>query len=152
MDTQQVWDVLLSLPIGTVVAWIFVICAILAGVGTAAIKLYKVFSKYRDLKERNEEAQDTLTEHGESIKEIKDILTKMQASLDEQREVNLKQLRHDIVHTCDDAIAAGYISIGKLKSLEEMFEEYVELFHGNGYVKTLVMKVRQLPIVGKLDD
>ena len=33
-----------------------------------------------------------------------------------------------------------------------MYEEYVEIFHGNGYVKTLMERVRKLPIVGKLDD
>ena len=46
----------------------------------------------------------------------------------------------------------GEISINKLRSLEEMYEEYVEIFHGNGYVKTLMERVRKLPIVGKLDD
>jgi len=33
-----------------------------------------------------------------------------------------------------------------------MYDEYVEIFHGNGYVKTLVTRVRKLKIIGKLDD
>ncbi len=33
-----------------------------------------------------------------------------------------------------------------------MYDEYTEIFHGNGYVKTLVMRVRELPIIGKLDE
>ena len=36
--------------------------------------------------------------------------------------------------------------------LKQMFEEYTKVFHANGYVKTLVMKTRQLPVVGKLDE
>jgi hypothetical protein len=76
----------------------------------------------------------------------------MNKSLDEQKEVNLKQIRHTIVHTCEDALEKGEISINKLRSLEEMYDEYVDIFHGNGYVKTLVMRVRKLKIVGKLDD
>ena len=66
--------------------------------------------------------------------------------------MNLKQIRHTIVHTCEDALDKGEISINKLRSLEEMYDEYVKIFHGNGYVKTLVMRVRKLKIVGKLDD
>lgn len=33
-----------------------------------------------------------------------------------------------------------------------MFEEYTTIFHGNGYVKTMVYKVRELPVKGKLDN
>ena len=39
-----------------------------------------------------------------------------------------------------------------LRSLEELYEEYTRIFNGNGYVKTLVMKVRALPVVGVLDE
>ena len=73
-------------------------------------------------------------------------------SLDEQKEVNLKQVRYNIVHACDDAISAGAISAGKLRSIEEMYEEYTSIFHGNGYVKTMVLKARQLPISRQLDE
>ena len=86
------------------------------------------------------------------IEEIDKSLKTMNKSLDEQKEVNLKQIRHTIVHTCEDALEKGEISINKLRSLEEMYDEYVDIFHGNGYVKTLVMRVRKLKIVGKLDD
>lgn len=83
---------------------------------------------------------------------INAMLEKIQLSLDEQRDVNLKQIRHTIVHTCEDALERGQISINKLRSLEEMFDEYTGIFHGNGYVKTLVTRVRELEIIGKLDD
>ena len=49
-------------------------------------------------------------------------------------------------------IHKGEISINKLRSLEEMYDEYVKIFHGNGYVKTLVIRVRKLKIVGKIDE
>ena len=37
MNTNEVWDILSNLSIGTVVAWISVICAIIAAICTAAI-------------------------------------------------------------------------------------------------------------------
>ena len=83
---------------------------------------------------------------------VNESLAKINKRLDEQSDVNLKQVRHTIVHTCYDAIAAGEIQVGKLKSLEEMFDEYLNVFHGNGYVKSLVERVRKLPVVGSLDD
>lgn len=152
MDTNSVWDLLSSIPIGTVVAWIVVIFAIITAICTGTIKLYKVFTKYKKIKDENEEQKKLLEEHGNVLKEVNDSLKTIKESLDEQKEVNLKQIRYTIVHTCDEAIHDGEISAGKLRSLEEMYEEYVEIFHGNGYVKTLVKKVRELPVVGKLDE
>ena len=46
MDTKSVWDLLSSIPIGTIVAWISVICAIIVALCTGTIKLYKVFTKH----------------------------------------------------------------------------------------------------------
>ena len=86
------------------------------------------------------------------MRDIDDTLQEIKKSLDEQKEVNLKQIRHTIVHTCEDALDKGEISINKLRSLEEMYDEYVKIFQGNGYVKTLVIRVRKLKIVGKIDE
>ena len=86
-----------------------------------------------------------MTQICEQLANIKD-------ALDVQKEVNLKQVRYQIVHTCDDAINAGYITAGKLKSVEELYDEYTGIFHGNGYVKTLMEKTRELDIRGKLDE
>lgn len=152
MDTKSVWDLLSSIPIGTIVAWIIVICAIIAALCTGTIKLYKIFTKYKEMKDKDKKQTEVIENHEKILCEIDKSLKTMNKSLDEQKEVNLKQIRHTIVHTCEDALEKGEISINKLRSLEEMYDEYVDIFHGNGYVKTLVMRVRKLKIVGKLDD
>ena len=152
MDTQSIWDLLSSIPIGTIVAWIVVICAIITVLCTGAIKLYKVFTKYKEMKDKDLKQTEVIINHDNTLREIEKSLQSINKSLEEQKEVNLKQIRHAIVHTCEEALEKGEISINKLRSLEEMYEEYVEIFHGNGYVKTLMERVRKLPIVGKLDD
>lgn len=152
MTTTSIWAQLAEIHIGTVVSWIIVIGAIVGAISGVTVKLYKVFTKYQKLKDDNEKQAETLRQHDETIREIKDMLSDIKSSLDEQKKVNLEQVRFNIVHTCEDAIAQEYITIGKLKSLEEMFEEYTKVFHANGYVKTLVMKTRQLPVMGKLDE
>lgn len=152
MDTQSIWDLLSGIPIGTLVAWIIVIFAIISILCTVTIRLYKIFEKYKEVKDKNEKQEKIIEGHEKTLEEIEKSLVSIKKSLDEQKEVNLKQIRHTIVHTCEDAIDKGEISINKLQSLEEMFDEYTEIFHGNGYVKTLVKKVRELPVVGNFDE
>lgn len=152
VDTTPVWGMLFNLTIGQVVAWIAVIAAIIAGIVAATIKLYKAFSKVKALKDADTDKTETLKKHDEMMDKICDRLDGIQKALDEQKDVNLKQIRYQIVHTCDDALDAGFITAGKLKSLEELFEEYTEIFHGNGYVKTMMKKTRCLDVRGKLDE
>lgn len=152
MDTQSVWELLSDISVGTIVAWIIVICAIIAALCTGTIKLYKAFEKYKEVKDKNVEQEKIIREHEKTLNDISKSLQDIQKSLDEQKEVNLKQIRHTIVQTCEDALDRGEISINKLRSLEEMYDEYIEIFHGNGYVKTLVLRTRELPITGKLDN
>lgn len=152
MDSQSVVNTLSSITVGQIIAWASVIVAIITAICTGTIKLYKVFTKYREAKEKNEKQESIIESHEGTLKEIDNTLLEIKKSLEEQKVVNLKQVRHTIVHTCEDALDRGEISINKLRSLEEMYEEYIDIFHGNGYVKTLVEKVRQLKVVGKTDD
>ena len=152
MDTKSVWDLLSSISIGTVIAWTTVILAIIAFISTGTVKMYQLFEKYKKAKDKNESQETVIKSHDNTLKEIEKALLEIKDSLNEQKEVNLKQIRHTIVHTCEEALEKGEISINKLRSLEEMYEEYVDVFHGNGYVKTLIYKVRKLKVVGKLDD
>lgn len=149
MNTNEVWNVLSNLKIGTVVAWISVICAIIAAICTAAIKLYNIFEKYKKSKDKTAKQEEVIVQHNEAFAEIRAQLKSISEALNEQKEVNLKQVRHTIVHTCEDALERGEMSINKLQSLEEMYEEYTDLFHGNGYVKTLMTRVRkEVKIIG----
>lgn len=149
MNTNEVWDILSNLSIGTVVAWISVICAIIAAICTAAIKLYNIFEKYKKSKDKTAKQEEVIAQHNEAFAEIRAQLKSISEALNEQKEVNLKQVRHTIVHTCEDALERGEMSTNKLQSLEEMYEEYTDLFHGNGYVKTLMTRVRkEVKIIG----
>lgn len=152
METQQVWDSLSNLTIGTIVAWTTVIIAIISTICFGTIKLYKIFIQYKRFKDKEDSQNQIIEHHEQTLKEIEMSLRSIQKSLSEQKEVNLKQIRHTIVHTCEDALERGEISINKLRSLEEMYGEYVDLFHANGYVKTLVNRVRGLNIIGKSDE
>ena len=149
MDTQPVWDSLSSFSVGQVVAWIIVIGTILSALCAGTIKLYKVFTKYRDMKDKEQKQETIIETHDKTLNEIKDSLQDIKNSLNEQKDVNLKQLRHTIVQTCEDCLEKGEISINRLRSLEEMYSEYVDVFHANGYVKILVERVRTLKIVGR---
>ena len=152
MDNSSAVEALSSITVGQIIAWFSVITAIITAICTGTIKMYKLFTKYREAKDRHEKQDEIIKSHDATLKEIDATLQVIRKSLEEQKDVNLKQVRHTIVHTCEDALDRGEISINKLRSLEEMYEEYTDVFHGNGYVKTLVEKVRQLKVVGKLDD
>lgn len=149
MDTQPVWESLSSISIGQVVAWIIVICAIISAICAGTIKLYKIFTKYSSIKEKEKKQESIIEAHDKTLEEIKDSLQEIKDSLNEQKEVNLKQLRHTIVQTCEECLDKGEISINRLRSLEEMYAEYINVFHANGYVKVLVERTRTLQIVGR---
>jgi len=152
MNTQSVWDFLFTVPVGKIVAWLAVIASITGTACAGTVKLYKMFEKYSEIKNENEEQKKLLKKHDDVLDNIRNSLDRINNSLDVQKDVNLKQIRYTIIHTCDDALAAGEISSSKLRSLEEMFEEYTDVFHGNGYVKTLIMKVRKLPVTVRVDE
>lgn len=71
--------------------------------------------------------------------------------MEENDRLELKNLRHKIVHAAEEYIANDKITIRQLKALEELFEEYHKR-NGNSYVTTLMQKVRLLPVIGELDE
>jgi len=153
MDTKDVWEVLAQIPIGVLVAWVLVIITLIATIIAGIVRLYKVFTKVREVQDENEKYKAKIDGQEEKLDKILDDLNQIKKDLDEQKDVNFKQVRYNIVHTCDNAIAKGEISAGKLRSLEEMYEEYTDVFHGNQYVSTLMHKVRKdCKIVRPLDD
>ena len=147
MDTQPVWDSLSSFSIGQLVAWIIVISTIISILCAGTIKLYKIFTKYRNMKDKEQKQETIIENHDNTLKDIKNSLQEIKNSLNEQKEVNLKQLRYTLVQTCEDCLEKGEISTNRLRSIEEMYSEYVDVFHANGYVKVLVERVRDLKIV-----
>lgn len=152
MDTQSVWDSLSSIPVGTVVAWITVICAIIAAISTGAVKLYKVFERYKGYKEEDEAQKELLKKHDEILGDISQSLMAIKDSMEIQKDVNKKRLRYDITKLCNRALSERHVTVSILKSIEEMFEDYVGVYNGNSWVKTLVFKVRKLPVIEDLDE
>lgn len=149
MDTKPILSFLSNIPLGTIVGWLIVILGIISGLCAGTIKLYKLFTKYRDMKDKNEKQTSVIESHEKTLKEIEASLRTIQTALVEQRDVNLKQVRYTIIRICEEALERKEISTNKLRSLEEMYDEYVDIFHGNGYVKTLVKRVRkEVTIIG----
>lgn len=152
MDTKSVWEILASIPIGTIVAWCIVIVAIISVLCTIVIKLYTAFEKTHKLKEENDNFKTLVETHTKQLANFEITLNEIKQALDVQRDVNLRQIRHEIVNSCEIALKNNYITTSSLCSLEEMYEEYKNIFHGNGYVKTLIEKVRKLKVEENFED
>lgn len=152
MDTQSVWDVLSAIPIGTIVAWVVVIFAIITAICTAAVKLYKVFTKYKELKDRNEKQVAQIERHEELLKDIQSSLDSIQKTISEEKEVQGRGLRHDITKRCNKAIEDGHITLSMLKSIDEMFDDYDKVYKQNHWVHQLVDKVHTLNIIRDIYD
>ena len=114
-------------------------------------QLYKIFEKTHEINEQNDKYLRMIENHDEELKKINEKLTYIQNNLDKRDEADLKRIRYSIVRAGEEYISVGEITIRQLKALEEMFEDYHDK-HGNGYVTTLMHKVRALPIIGRLDE
>lgn len=83
-------------------------------------------------------------------------LNEINRKLEKQEQTDLKKLRHTIVRAGEEAITNGQITVRSLRSIEELYEEYSGMHEpngqpANGYVKTLMHKVREVTVIGKLD-
>lgn len=152
MDKSDVIKYLSSLPVGTIIAWILVIGAILGVIILGLKKLYKVFEASHKVKEENDALKKMVKDHESQLAQISNQLSDIKESLDEQDKVEFKRMRHEIVQAGESAVINKSITIRQLRALEELYEVYHEERHGNGYVSTLMAKVRNLPVIGRLDD
>ena len=89
--------------------------------------------------------------HDQQLIDISSVLACIQNKLEEREKAELKKLRYSIVRAGEEYVSAEKVTIRQLKVLEELFEEYHNT-DGNGYVTTLMRKVRALPVIGKLDE
>lgn len=151
METRDVIQMLSSIPIGTIIVWVTVIFSIVTTIVMSAIQLYKAFEKAHDMKEEKFEILNMVKEHDKQLKSINDKLSCIQENLNERDKADLKSMRYSIVRAGEEYVSMGKITIRQLRSLEELFEDYHDK-HGNGYVTTLMRRVRVLPVIGKLDE
>ena len=152
MNANDVTETLLQIPVGTYIAWICVIFAIISALVGGIVYMYKMFSKYRAVKDEDDSFKELVKKHDRQLEQILAKLDVINEILEEKRKSDLKKLRHSIVRAGEEAVDKGEISIRGLRSLSELFEEYEQKYHANGYVKTLMVKVRALPVMGKLDE
>lgn len=152
MDKSAVIEYLSSLPIGTVIAWVLVISTILGVIVFGFKKIYKIFEVSHKVKEENDAFKEMLKDHESQLIQISNQLLDIKNSLDRQDKVELKRMRHEIVQAGESAIINTSITIRQLRALEELYEVYHEERHGNGYVSTLMTRVRNLHVIGRLDD
>ena len=152
METKDVIQTLSSIPIGTIIAWVTVIVGIITVIVTGTIKLYKAFEKTHEIKEENLEFRKMVKDHDEQLKLINDKLSYIQENLNKRDKADLRSLRYSIVRAGEEYVSMGKITIRQLRALEELFEDYHHDKHANGYVTTLMRKVRALPVIGRLDE
>ena len=152
MSEGDVVNFLYSIPVGTIISWAVVICAALGIFCCAIIKLYKIFDKTKIIKDENNLLKKMVESHDAQLQNINTQLSSIQEALNKQDKVSLKKLRHSIIRAGEEAVSKGYIKIRELRALEELYEEYRNDFKANGYVSTLMKKVRALEVVGRLDE
>lgn len=152
MDQNDVIEYISSIPVGTVVAWIMVIAAIIGAICVAVVKLYKVFESYHKTKDENDALRKMVQSHDDCLTKILEKLDDIQEDMKKREASDFKKLRHSIVRAGEEAVTNEVISIRALKSLEELYTDYHDNKHGNSYVTTLMKKVRLLPVNGKLDE
>ena len=155
MNTNDVWELLSEMQIGTIVAWIVVAYSIFGVVGNFIKKFIRLIDKYHDaqeekkeivakLDEQNDKFSKAISDLADSVNNLNHRLDDIQDKLHVQEEVNLKQIRNDIITICDEAITNKRISERKYQLLTELFEEYTTVFCGNGYVADSVEKVKTI--------
>lgn len=153
METSvTIWNFLSSISTADFLGMLLAIGTVLGVTAGLTVKLYKLFDKTRRIQEENSEYKQLVQTHDGAIEEIQQTLMEIKQINEMQNEVNLKQIRHSIVRASEEAISDGSISANRLQSLEELFETYEELFHGNGYVKTLMKKIRSLEVRGLSEE
>lgn len=156
MNEDIAWEYFSKIPIGTVVSWIIFVVIIISVISAIVIKLYKIFDKSKTIKEENDEFKILVKKHDETLELIQKELKSIRDEQKESKKRELKRLRHSIVRAGEEAVSDKKITIRKLKSLEELYQDYTSFDENgkpaNGYVKSLMVKVRDLEVVGNLDE
>ncbi len=164
MDSKEIITALSGIPIGAIIAWITVITGILGAISVFTVKMYKVFDKYREIKDADEALKNAVAKNSNDIaktnekmdsqnsviiKQLSDIKEKLES----QDQLKIKELRHTIISVGEEALAKKQISIRAWRSLQEMFDDYENKYKQNSYVKSLMMRVeRDVEVVGQLDE
>lgn len=156
MDTTQAVgavDVLASIPIGVIIKWIALVTGVIGAFCAGAIKTYKVFEKYKSIKDEKENLETTVHEHDEKINELSNKIDLVLEKLESQDVTTMKNLRRELVKDGEQYLIDKKMTIRAWRSWMEMYNEYHDKYKQNSYVETLKNKLeREVTIVGKLDE
>lgn len=152
---QQAIDTLAAIPVGTLISWIALGSIIICGFCAAAIKAYKFFEKFKQVKDDKEKLQQTVKAHENKLAEVDTKLTTIINMLNAQNETTIKQLRSELVRDGERYIVAKKMTIREWKSFIERYGEYhdPDKFNQNSYVESLKNRIeREVKIIGSLDE
>ncbi len=157
MNEDIAWEFFSKIPVGTIVSWIIFIIIIIGGFGMLIIKLYKIFEKTKKIQDENNDFKKQVAKHDDALSLIIKELESIRNEQTESKRRELKKLRHSIVRAGEEAVSKESITIRELRSLEELYTTYSEFKDddgksANGYVHTLMNKVRRIQVIGMLDD
>ena len=149
MGSESAWQIISEMPVGKVIAWIILIVAIISGICAAAVKLYKLFERYKKLKDTSDKVLELIESHENALLEVREGLKRIDARMAKQDEITMSQISHSIVVAAEKAISEEKITFSQLKSITGLYKEYRDVYHGNGYIKILMERVEELPVLGK---
>ena len=98
MNSQEVWEVLGKIPVGSIIAWGIVVIAILNVINIGLTKLFGLFGFLHKRKDQEENTKKRLQRHD-------DMLANIDTTLQSINEAMRKSMRYDIVRECEAAIA-----------------------------------------------
>ena len=152
MDHTEVINTISQIPVGTIVAWGGVIIGLIVAITAGIVRLYKVFGKFKKEQDAHDQHVQLLLKHEEVLDEIHDDIKKVAEKIDTEADVHMRSLKHTITSKCNRAIKDGEILMSELRSIEEIYDDYSNIYHGNSWAHVLVEKARKLPIIYDLDD
>ena len=144
--TQDIWEFIGKIPLGTLIGWVIVLAAIVTTIVVGIKRLFKWYTVYNKYIDEKEHTAQRLKMHDEMLGAISDTLTEINTSLSEQNSLLIEVSRNNITRTCQAAIATGSITDVQLKELTELYEKY-EQGGGNSYASFMMQQVKTLPIV-----
>lgn len=153
--TEQAVAAFAAIPIGTIITWAGLIFTGFAAVGAAAIKTYKLFEKYKAVKDEKDDLQKTVEKHEIKLTEFDDKLTLIINMLNSQNETTMKQLRSELVKDGERYLVQKKMTIREWKVFIEKYDEYHDpnKFNQNSYVESLKNRIeKEVEIIGELDE
>lgn len=164
MEAETILEWLSNVSVGSIIAVCTAVSVVCVGVWKIVSKILELYEKYSEIKEERDQMRQRLSSSEQEIGEIKTQfseaisgitrqLTDIKQALDEQRGTKIKELRHSITIAGEAALAHGEMTVREYTSLHEMVNEYVNVYHQNWYVESLIAKVdRDVHVIGKLDE